>query len=107
MPQPHEIYNTNLIGPAKIVAFHIETGETRPYNIYEEVGTIPLSHTDVRTISWIASVLKLLKQKKGVRKMRMTQSMYNLNFTRTGIYKNKGYQTYLQRHPQLHEMNHL
>ena len=39
MPRPPKIYNTNLKVPAEIVAFHIETGESRPYNIYKEVGT--------------------------------------------------------------------
>ena len=28
------------------MAFHIETGESTPYNVYEEVGMVLLSHTD-------------------------------------------------------------
>jgi len=39
MPRPPKIYNANLKVPAEVMPFHIETGESRPYNIYEEVGT--------------------------------------------------------------------
>jgi len=39
MPWPPKIYNANLKVPAETVAFHIETGESKLYNIYEELGT--------------------------------------------------------------------
>jgi len=39
MPWPPKIYNADLKEPAETVAFHIETGESRPYNIYKEIET--------------------------------------------------------------------
>ena len=39
MPRPPKIYNANLKVPGEVMAFHIETGESKPYSIYEEVGT--------------------------------------------------------------------
>lgn len=39
MPWPPKIYNAKLKVLGEVMSFHIKTGESRPYNIYEKVGT--------------------------------------------------------------------
>jgi len=82
---PPEMYNANLKVSAEILAFHIVTGESRPYNVYEEVETgKELLRCDLCGL--------FIEEDEN-------DTMYNLNFTRRGDHKNEGFQAYSQCHP--------